>query len=44
MVADFFTKPLQGNLFRMMKKIALGQEPLTYLNDALHSVLDVKKS
>ena len=37
MVADFFTKPLQGNLFRTMRKIILGQEPLSYLDQCMMS-------
>ena len=37
MVADFFTKPLQGNLFRTMKKIILGHEPLSYLDEYMMS-------
>ena len=32
MVVDFFTKPLQGNLFRVMRAIILGQKLLSYLN------------
>ena len=28
MLTDFFTKPLQGNLFQKLKKVILGQEPL----------------
>lgn len=31
MVADFFTKPLQGNLFRKMKSYILGERPLSEL-------------
>ena len=29
MLADFFTKPLQGNLFQKFKRVVLGQEPLS---------------
>ena len=32
MVADFFTKPLQGSLFRMMRRIVLGMDPISILN------------
>ena len=35
MIADFFTKPLQGNLFRVMRKIILGHKPLSYLNETI---------
>jgi AAA ATPase containing von Willebrand factor type A (vWA) domain len=31
MVADFFTKPLQGRLFHYLKRIIMGQEPITTL-------------
>jgi hypothetical protein len=29
MVADFFTKPLQGRLFHYLKRIIMGQEPIS---------------
>ena len=32
MVADFFTKPLQGSLFRMMRRIVMGMDPISILN------------
>mmetsp|Transcript_14327 Transcript_14327/g.26895 ORF Transcript_14327/g.26895 Transcript_14327/m.26895 type:complete len:175 (-) Transcript_14327:32-556(-) len=31
MVADFFTKPLQGKLFHYLKAIIMGHEPITKL-------------
>jgi hypothetical protein len=31
MVADFFTKPLQGKLFHYLKGIIMGQEPISTL-------------
>jgi Histone chaperone involved in gene silencing len=31
MVADFFTKPLQGRLFHYLKKIIMGHEPISTL-------------
>lgn len=31
MVADFFTKPLQGKLFHYLKAIIMGHEPITNL-------------
>lgn len=31
MIADFFTKPLQGRLFHYLKAIIMAQEPLTKL-------------
>jgi hypothetical protein len=31
MVADFFTKPLQGKLFHYLKSIIMGQEPISTL-------------
>jgi len=37
MLADFFTKPLQGNLFRTMKRVILGQEPLSHLDEYMTS-------
>ena len=33
MLADFFTKPLQGELFRKFRKVIMGWEPLSYLNE-----------
>ena len=32
MVADFFTKPLQGNLFTKLKAVIMGQAPYTSLD------------
>ena len=31
MLADFFTKPLQGRLFLKFKQVLMGQEPITIL-------------
>ena len=36
MVADFFTKPLQGSQFRLMRDVILGRTPLSNLN--LHTL------
>ena len=33
MIADFFTKPLQGNLFRLFRSVILGHEH----TDSLHN-------
>ena len=33
MLADFFTKPLQGSLFRKFRAIIMGWEPLSALQD-----------
>ena len=32
MVADFFTKPLQGIIFRKLKEIVMGRKPISSLN------------
>ena len=32
MVADFFTKPLQGSQFRFLRRIVLGMEPMSSLD------------
>jgi len=34
MLADFFTKPLQGNMFRIFRDVILGHKPITALNEA----------
>ena len=39
MVADFFTKTLQGNLFRVMRKIILGNKPLSCLHETIMTSL-----
>ena len=36
MVADYFTKPLQGGLFRKLRRIIMGWDPLTTLEDKEH--------
>ena len=33
MLADFFTKPLQGNLFRKLRGVIMGQEHIDALED-----------
>ena len=33
MIADFFTKPLQGNLFRKFRDVVLGYKHISSLND-----------
>ena len=33
MLADYFTKPLQGSLFRKFRAIIMGWEPLSALQD-----------
>ena len=35
MLADFFTKPLQGNLFKRFKAVVLGHKHIDTLNDAI---------
>lgn len=32
MVADFFTKPLQASLFRLLRRIVMGMDPISTLN------------
>ena len=32
MIADFFTKPLQGSLFKMFRNVILGYEHISVLN------------
>ena len=34
MVADFYTKPLQGNLFRVFRDVILGYVHVSSLNDS----------
>jgi len=36
MVADYFTKPLQGGLFRKLRRIVMGWDHLTTLEDKDH--------
>ena len=33
MIADFFTKPLQGNLFRKFRHLVLGYQHISEVND-----------
>ena len=35
MIADYFTKPLQGKMFRDMKKLIMGNETLLWLSKVL---------
>lgn len=35
MIADFFTKPLQGNLFRLLRDVIMGRKTIQALNDFL---------
>ena len=35
MIADYFTKPLQGKIFRAMRKVIMGHEPLSWLSKVL---------
>jgi hypothetical protein len=37
MVADFFTKPLQGQLFHFLKSIVMGHEPISMLTSKFMS-------
>ena len=38
MIADYFTKPLQGKLFRAVRKVIMGHEPLSWLSKELSSI------
>ena len=38
MLADFFTKPLQGNLFRRLREVIMGRQPVSSLKDFVSSV------
>jgi hypothetical protein len=40
MLADFFTKPLQGNLFRRFKAVVLGQQHVNTLHDTIAQPLE----
>ena len=42
MLADFFTKPLQGNLFRTFRDIILGYQSIEAL-DRIHSTLEEER-
>ena len=33
MLADFFTKPLQGSLFQKFRRVVMGYDPLSVLQD-----------
>ena len=33
MLADFYTKPLQGNLYHRLREIIMGWKPITALQD-----------
>ena len=38
MVADYFTKPLNGKLFRKFRDIIMGYKPMTILNDEAFAI------
>jgi hypothetical protein len=40
MLADFFTKPLQGSLFRRFKAVVLGQQHVDTLHDTIAESLE----
>ena len=40
MLADFFTKPLQGNVFRVFHEVIMGHQPLSWLKEKLVSTKD----
>ena len=44
MVADFFTKPLQGSQFRFLRRIVLGMEPMSSLDLLLPDAPSIKES
>ena len=33
MLADFFTKPLQGNLFKKFRRVVMGWDPISVLQE-----------
>ena len=37
MLADFFTKPLQGNVFKVFQEVIMGHKPLSWLKEKLSS-------
>ena len=39
MLADFFTKPLQGSLFKKLRAVMLGHKPITSFCDYNDSAL-----
>ena len=43
MVADFFTKPLQGKQFHKLRRIIMGVEPISVLGLNSHLVLESKE-
>jgi hypothetical protein len=43
MLADFFTKPLQGNLFRLFRRVIMGQEHISVLKAKLLSLAPVEE-
>ena len=43
MVADFFTKPLQGSLFRKFRDIILGYEHISTLNEVMEESLSEER-
>ena len=38
MLADYFTKPLQGKIFRVFWKVIMGHEPISWLDSAITSI------
>ena len=40
MLGDFFTKPLQGSLFRKMRDVVMGLQPITILKTAEELIKD----
>ena len=42
-VADFFTKPLQGSQFRFLPRIVLGMDPMSSLNFLLPAAPSLKE-
>ena len=43
MVADFFTKPLQGSLFRKFRDIILGYEHISKLHEVMEESLSEER-
>ena len=38
MLADFYTKPLQGRLFRIYRDVILGYKPMSYLKEQFETL------
>jgi hypothetical protein len=43
MLADFFTKPLQGNLFKIMRDVLMGHKSIDYLMSNFTKVSSASK-